>query len=208
MSQNPGHDDPHHDPSAPRHDADARQHEGGFQAAPSYDAHDGAHGGAPAGAVAKPQSVGLAQKLMYAGGVISLIGGVVALATPEDQLRSAIESQLEASGQPVDAAMVDAAVSTAPIFGLIWAVVVAAIWFALGFFNGKGKGWARIVATVLGVLNVVTTLIGLLGTSMMPGSAAGGTINTILSLLNAVLAAVIVFLLWKKESTAYFKGTR
>ncbi|KUG55667.1 hypothetical protein AVL62_05030 [Serinicoccus chungangensis] len=200
MSQNPGHEDPHHDPNAP-------QHEGGYQAAPSYDTH-GAHGGAPAGAVAKPQPVGLAEKLMYAGGALSLISGVLALATPEDQLRAAVESQLEASGQPVDPAVVDATVSGAPIIGLISGIVVAAIWFLLGFFNGKGKSWARIVATILGVINVVTTLIGLLGTSMMPGSAAGGTINTILSLLGAVLAAVIVFLLWRKESTAYFKSTR
>lgn len=198
MSQNPGHQDPYNqDPNAPQQD-------GGYQSAPSYDAA----GHAPAGTVAKPQPVSLAEKLMYAGGALSLISGVLALTTPEDQLREAIENQLEASGQPVDPAIVDASVASAPILALVTAVITALVWFLLGFFNGKGKGWARIVATILGVLNVVMTLIGFLGMSMMPGAAAGGTLNLVMSILSAVLAAVIVFLLWKKESTAYFKATR
>ena len=97
-------------------------------------------------------------------------------------------------------------------FGLASAVVVgiitAAVWFLLGFFLGKGKNWARIVATVLGVLNVVLFLVGLLGLGMMPGAAVGGGITLVLNAVSAALAAAIVFLIWKKESTAYFKGTR
>ena len=197
MSQHPGHEDPHHDPNAP-------QHEGGYEAAPSYDAH----GGAPAAAVAKPQPVGLAEKLTYAGGVIALIGVVLSLFTPRDAMRDTIQQSLENAGQTATPEAIDQAMQ----FGLASAVVVgiitAAVWFLLGFFLGKGKNWARIVATVLGVLNVVIFLVSLLGVGMMPGAAAGGGIALILNVISAALAAAIVFLIWKKESTAYFKATR
>lgn len=206
MSQNPGHDpnqpDPyHHDPDAPQ-----PERTGGYQAAPS--AEGPGYGAAPAQAVAKPQPVGLAQKLMYAGGVLSLVSGLLVLFSDEEALRQQMQEEMEAAGQAADPAMVDAAVTGAMWGGPIFGIVVAAIWFLLAVFNGKGKGWARIIATILGALNVVGTLISLAGVGGMPGMASGGGLNLVLSLLSAAIAAAVVFLLWRKESSAYFAATR
>ncbi|MFK5691250.1 hypothetical protein ACI3EY_16455 [Ornithinimicrobium sp. LYQ92] len=206
MTQNPGQDpnqpDPyHHDPDAPQ-----PERTGGYQAAPS--AEGSGYGAAPAQAVAKPQPVGLAQKLMYAGGVLSLVSGLTVLFSDEETLRQQMQEEMESAGQTVDPAMVDAAVMGAMWGGPIFGVIVAAIWFLLAVFNGKGKGWARIVATVLGALNIVGTLISLAGVGGMPGMGSGGALNLVLSLLSAAIAAAVIFLLWRKESSAYFAATR
>ncbi|WP_066637606.1 hypothetical protein [Serinicoccus hydrothermalis] len=196
MSQNPGHEDPHHDPNAP-------QHEGGYQAAPSYDAH----GGAPAGAVAKPQPVGLAEKLMYAGGVVSLVTGIVGFFESEDSIRDRLSQASEAMGGSMTPEMIDQQVALTPISALVTGLIAAVLWFLIGRFCGKGKGWARIVATVLAVLNLISFVFGLLGSSIIPG-ASGGTFVLLLNAVSAIIAAAVLFFLWKKESTAYFKSTR
>ncbi|WP_298889019.1 hypothetical protein [uncultured Serinicoccus sp.] len=220
MSQNPGHEDPHHDPNAPHHEAGAQQHdpnaphgegaaprhEGGYQAAPSYDTH-GAHDGAPAGAVAKPQPVGLAEKLMYAGGVVSLVTGLVGFFESEDSIRDRLNQASDAMGTSMTPEMIDQQVAVAPASALVSGLIAALLWFLVGRFCGKGKGWARIVATVLAVLNVISFVVGLLGSSMIPG-AGGGTVVMLLNAVSAIIAAVVLFFLWKKESTAYFKATR
>lgn len=196
MSQNSGHEDPHHDPNAP-------QHEGGYEAAPSYDAH----GGAPAGAVAKPQPVGLAEKLMYAGGVVSLVTGIVGFFESEDSIRDRLSQASEAMGGSMTPEMIDQQVALTPISALVTGLIAAMLWFLIGRFCGKGKGWARIVATVLAVLNLISFVFGLLGSSIIPG-ASGGTFVLLLNAVSAIIAAAVLFFLWKKESTAYFKGTR
>ena len=196
MSQNPGHEDPHHDPNAP-------QHEGGYEAAPSYDAH----GGAPAGAVATPQPVGLAEKLMYAGGVVSLVTGIVGFFESEDSIRDRLSQASEAMGGSMTPEMIDQQVALTPISALVTGLIAAVLWFLIGRFCGKGKGWARIVATVLAVLNLISFVFGLLGSSIIPG-ASGGTFVLLLNAVSAIIAAAVLFFLWKKESTAYFKSTR
>lgn len=211
MTQNPGSQDPYqHDPNAPRQEPQGGDYgsQGGYQPAPGYGSAPGYDGGAPAAPVAKPSSVGLAEKLTYAGGVLTLIGAVMSLFTNTDEVREQVREQLEAAGQSVSPEAVDQAMQFGTITALIFGVVAAAIWFLVGFFLGKGKGWARIVATILGVINVLLTIFGLLGTSMMPGASTGGGLSMVLNILSGVLAAAIVFLIWKKESSAYFQATR
>ncbi|WP_151524764.1 hypothetical protein [Serinicoccus kebangsaanensis] len=197
MTQNPGQDPYNHDPNAP-------QPEGGYQSAPSYDTG----GAAPSAPVAKPGPVGLAEKLMYAGGAISLIGALLSLTGNQDAVRQQVQEQLESMGQEATPEAVDSAVALGTTFGLVFGVIFAGLWFLIGFFNGKGKGWARIVATILGALNVISFVVGLAGTSMMPGATGGGALNLIVSLISAAIAAAVIFLLWRKESSAYFASTR
>jgi hypothetical protein len=63
--------------------------------------------------------------------------------------------------------------------------------------NGQGRSWARVVATVLGAFNV----LGTLGSFTQPG-ATGVTVT--ISIVNMVLAIVILVLLWRKESSSYY----
>ncbi len=71
------------------------------------------------------------------------------------------------------------------------------LWLWMAWKNGQGRGWARIVATVLGGLNVVMTLF-----SVASGNATA--LAMVLGLVNLVLAVAILVLLWKKESSAFY----
>lgn len=163
--------------------------------------------GAPAPAAAKPGSVSLAEKLMYGGAALTLISGLLGLFGDQDELRESTRDALEASGQAFDDASLDAALQLGLIMGVVLAVVGAALWALMGWLNGKGIGWARIVATVLGVLGVLTTISGLFGAALYAGASAGA-LSMVLSILIGVIALVVVVLLWRPDSSAFFAARR
>lgn len=160
--------------------------------------------GAPAPTTAKPGSVSLAEKLMYGGAALTLVSGLTSLFTDEDALRESTRESLEATGQAVDDATLDAALQLGMITGIIFAVVGAAVWALMGWLNGKGIGWARIVATILGVLGVLITVVGLFGSALVPGAAAGGALSMVLSVLTGLIALAVVILLWRPDASAFF----
>lgn len=165
--------------------------------------------GAPAPTAAKPGSVSLAEKLMYAGAAVTLIGGLLSLFTDQDALRESARDSLEAAGQAVDDASLDAYLQLGMVTGIIFAVIGAALWALMGWLNGKGIGWARIVATILGILGVLVTIFGLVGTAILPGTVAtGGALSMVLSVLIGVIALAVVVLLWRPDASAFFAARK
>jgi hypothetical protein len=81
--------------------------------------------------------------------------------------------------------------AVAVIIGLI----SVGLWVWMAVMNRKGRSWARIVATVLGGLNIVFTVIGL---------TQDVGIGTIVNIVTIVLAAAILWLLYRPESSAYY----
>ncbi len=63
--------------------------------------------------------------------------------------------------------------------------------------NGQGRPWARIVATVLGGLNLLSTL-----SAVSLGNVTGASIAV--SVVGLVIALVILSLLWRKESSEFY----
>lgn len=150
----------------------------------------------PAAPVEQPSSIRTAVLLMRVGAVVSLLSLVGTLITL-GSLKSQIRDQLVASDQQVTDSMVDAAYGVAIVGSIVVGLIGAGLWLWMAWKNGQGRGWARIVASVLGGLNVVTTLF-----SVASGNAT--TLSLVLSLVNLVLAVVILVLLWKKESSAFY----
>jgi len=76
-------------------------------------------------------------------------------------------------------------------------VVGIALWLWMARANGQGKNWARILSSVLFGL----TTLDLIGVFSQP--------KTILGLIFPVLTWLVglgaVWLLWRKESSAFFK---
>ncbi|WP_028047267.1 hypothetical protein [Cellulomonas sp. URHE0023] len=142
--------------------------------------------------VERPSSVTRAVQLMYAGAALSLIGIVVAWAT-KNQLRDTL-AESSPSLTPAD---VDTAVTIALVSATVVGLIAVGLWLWMAAANGAGKSWARIVATVLGGLGVVSTLFSL-------RSATGTSIA--LNLLSLVLAVAILVLLWLPASSAYFRA--
>lgn len=158
---------------------------------------------------AKPGSVALAEKLMYGGAALTLISGLLGLFTDQDAVRDSVRESLEAAGQATDKASIDAALQLGTITGVIFAVIGAALWALMGWLNGKGIGWARIVATILGVLGVLVTIFGLVGSAILPGAVAtGGALSMVLSVLIGIVALAVVVLLWRPDASAFFAARR
>jgi sorbitol-specific phosphotransferase system component IIBC len=145
----------------------------------------------PAAAQATPPPPLLtAVRLMYVGAALSAIFLIIGLAQA-DSLRDQIaDDQPELSADELDAAV---AIGTA--FAVIIGLISVGLWIWMAVMNRKGRSWARVVATVLGGLNIVFTLIGL---------TQNTGIGTIVNLISIVLAAAILWLLYRPESSAYY----
>ncbi|HJU96950.1 MAG TPA: hypothetical protein VJ644_03155 [Jiangellaceae bacterium] len=131
-----------------------------------------------------------AVRLMYVGAALAAVFLIIGL-TQADSLRDQIaDDQPELSADELDAAV---AIGTA--FAVIIGLISVGLWIWMAVMNRKGRTWARVVATVLGGLNIVFTLIGL---------TQNTGIGTIVNLISIVLAAAILWLLYRPESSAYY----
>jgi hypothetical protein len=141
-----------------------------------------------------PPSILTAVKLMYAGAALAAISFVVSLMTQGSVREAALERDPDLTESQLD---------TIVAFGIAFAIIIGLIgvllWVWMAETNRRGKSWARIVATVLGGLNILLTLIGLT-TRQYSG------IVLVFSVVSAALAVVILYLLYRPDSNAYFEA--
>ena len=149
----------------------------------------------PAEPVSQPASIALAVKLMYAGAALSLVS-LLTTAFMRDTIRESIEKSNRTATNPLTASQIDAAVGVAVVFSVVVGLIAVGLWIWMAFANGAGKKWARIVATVLFGLSVVSTLGGLINHPP--------ALSLIVGLLTLVLGGYIVFLLFRPESSQYY----
>ena len=109
-----------------------------------------------AASVERPSSVTLAAQLKHAGAALSLLGIVVTWAT-----KSQLTDQIEASSPTLTPDQVESAVTISLWAGIVVGLVAVGLWLWMAAANGAGKSWARVVATVLGALSVLSTLFSL-----------------------------------------------
>jgi hypothetical protein len=142
-----------------------------------------------------PDSVLTAVKLMYAGAVVSALSLIIGLATI-GSFRSAIRRAYpNYTPSQVHTAEVGA-VTVIVIFGLIG----IGVWLWMAWANKKGANWARITASVLFLLDTL---------SLLAGFARPEPLGTrLLSLLIWLIGLGAIILLWRSDSTAYFKAPR
>jgi hypothetical protein len=171
----------------------------GSHGSPDPWADPGTIGPAPGGplppedhAASPPPSVRLAVRLMWVGAAISLIGIVVMFL-----LRDELRDQIEEAEPTLTADQVDTSVAVGlTVMGLV-GVVIVALWIWMATANGQGKAWARTVATVLGVLNVLFTLLSFVGGQFTP-------LGALLNLLNIALAVVILVMLYRPDANRFY----
>lgn len=146
----------------------------------------------PAAAPAPPPPLLTAVRLMYVGAALSatfLVLGLVLAGSLRDQI---------ADEQPdLSATELDAAVAISTVFAVVIGLISVGLWIWMAVMNRRGRSWARVVATVLGGLNILFTLISIAVTQ-------NTGIGTIVNLISLVLAAAILWLLYRPESSAYY----
>lgn len=108
-----------------------------------------------------------------------------------------IRDEIRESDSSLTADELDTAVAVGLTFATIVGLVAIGLWLWMASANGRGKAWARTVATVLGGLNLLFTLIGM---------AAGQltTLGVIVSIITIVLAVTILVLLYRPDSSRYY----
>jgi len=137
--------------------------------------------------------VSVAVKLMWAGAALTGLSVVLGL-TQTEGIREELSTQQLPTGTTLDAAVTAAIVAT-----IVVGVITAALWVLMAIMNRRGKTWARIVATVLGALNILVNLLALGG--------AGGvrpSISLVSGVVSVLLAAVVIVLLWRPESSRWY----
>jgi hypothetical protein len=172
---------------------------------PEPDQPYGSYPTAPAGghgapsAPPQPSSIALAVKLMWAGAVLSLLSLLYSFTT-FGGLKDDLREQLMEDDPTVSQSTIDVAYAVGITFAVVFGLLGALLWAWMAWKNGQGRGWARVVATVLAALNLLGVLFSLATASTEPLAA-------VVSVITLVLAIVILVLLWRKESSAFYEAT-
>jgi hypothetical protein len=141
-----------------------------------------------------PKSILNAVRLMYVGAALSLLSLLFTLTD-----RDAIREELERTGDYTPDE-IDSLAGTAIAFAAIIGLLGVALWLWMAAKNKQGRSWARVVATVLAGLNILITVSNL----AVAGTAGGTGIGLVVSLVMVVLAAAILWFLYRPESSQYY----
>jgi hypothetical protein len=139
-----------------------------------------------------PPSVVNAVKLMYAGAAVSTVSLIISLADI-----GGTKTAIRKARPNLTATQVNQLNTFIISLAIVSGVVGIALWLWMSRANGQGKSWARIVSTVLFCLATLD-LVGVFGE---PKTAIG----LIFPVLTWLVGLGAVFLLWRPESSAFFK---
>ena len=141
---------------------------------------------------AAPPSVVNAVKLMYAGAAVSTVSLVISLVDI-----SGTKAAIRKARPTLTAAQVNQLNTFIITLAIVSGVIGIALWLWMAKANGQGRNWARILSSVLfglatldmfGVLSQPKTLLGL-----------------VFPVLTWLIGLGAVILLWRRDSTAFFK---
>jgi hypothetical protein len=145
-------------------------------------------------APSRPATIATAVKLMYVGAALTAIGMLLTFLQVD-----AIRDSIEDSDSSLSDSEVDSLVAGSIAFIVVVSLITIGLWLWMASANGNGRSWARIVATVLGGLNILWTLLGFVGGNLTP-------LSLVVSLINLALAGYILYLLWRPESTHFYEA--
>ncbi|MDX6692184.1 MAG: hypothetical protein QOG15_3641 [Solirubrobacteraceae bacterium] len=151
-----------------------------------------------------PASARAAIRLTWAGAGLSVTGILMVLLQ-----KDAIRHQAEARG----VYDVDGLVNLVLIVGVVFGLVGTGLWVWMAIMNGKGRPWARIVATVFGGLYIAAQLITYIAAGVGVGYGAnvdGEPVNAALQITLGVctlaVATLIIVLMWQSSSSAWYEA--
>jgi hypothetical protein len=145
-----------------------------------------------------PPPLRLAVRLMYTGAVLTVVGMLIGLAQMDE-----LKNQMAEDDPSLSEAEIDSIASGATVFGVFIALLTAGLWIWMAIMNGKGRSWARVVGTVFGAIASVLVVFSLTLTLAADVNREPPA-NTIMSVVNLALAVVIIILMFRPESSAYY----
>ena len=142
-----------------------------------------------------PQSVSRAVQIMYVGAAASIIGIVIDMTT----LSSTKAEIIKRSPNLTPTQVTNAEHFAVGLF-IVSGLIGAALWLWMAQSCKAGKGWARIVSSVLFGIETISVLAG------AAAVASGGAVR-IFGIIVWLIGLAAIILLWQRPSTQYFKGT-
>lgn len=131
---------------------------------------------------------------------LNLVTTAIAFATIGDTVDKAVADAARTAPAGADQAAIEAAARGGVYGALVGSLVFTLFVAFLAVRANGGAGWARIVLTVAGVVNV---LLGLSALAVV-GVAANGALVGSLGLLALLLQLAGLVLLWLRPSSAFF----
>jgi hypothetical protein len=141
-----------------------------------------------------PPSVLNAVKVMYVGAAASLLGIIIDILTV-----SATKTAIEKRSPHMSASQINSSQHVLVAGFIAGGVIAAVVWIVLARASKSAHNWARITGTALFALSTVDTIVGLTAPIAVPVKIWGGLVW--------LVALTAVVFLWRRSSTAYFKGT-
>ena len=139
-----------------------------------------------------PPSVLNAVKLMYVGAAISTVSLIISLIDI-----TGTKAAIRKARPSLTAAQVNQLNTFIITLAIVSGVVGIALWLWMARANSQGRNWARILSTVLFGL----ATLDLFGVLSQPKTVLG----LVFPLLTWLVGGGAVFLLWRKDSSEFFK---
>lgn len=140
----------------------------------------------------QPPSMGLAVRLMWLGAALTVVGLFLGL-VQRDEIRDFVADENPTFSEE----RIDEETDALTTRNVVGAIIGVALWFWMAAMNGRGRPWARIVATVLGAINILLSLIPLAAGLLTP-------LGVVMTVIGLALAVTILVLLYKPESSRYY----
>jgi hypothetical protein len=130
--------------------------------------------------------------LMYSGAALSILVLLIDVAT-----KGSLDAAIFRQHPFYTTTQVDADKISFFLFQGLVAVIGCGLWLTMAQANRAGRRWARTVATTLLGTFTLYMLISLAG--------IGSTASKAFDVLTWIIAVVIIVLLWRPESSAFFR---
>lgn len=145
----------------------------------------------------RPPTVSLFVVLMVLGAVVTTVSTIVGFFTIDSALDEALSDPAfqdpALQDSPVD---VESLAQASGRIGLALGWIVSLVlWFTFAWLVSRGHNWARIVATVLGGINLLTTV---------PSLFLSGSVDIALQLATILICIVGIVVLWLPQTNRWF----
>jgi hypothetical protein len=134
---------------------------------------------------------------MYVGAAASLISIIVDMTT-----LSATKSAIKTHSPNLTSTQINDAEHLAIGLFIASGLIGAALWIWMAQSNRAGKGWARIVSSVLFGIETLSLLGSVAGSS----TVSGGAPTRIYGILVWLIGLAAIMLLWRRSSSDYFRS--
>ena len=94
--------------------------------------------------------------------------------------------------------------TTGIIYSVLITLILAAVWVLMARMNQRGRSWARITSTALFVLWSIETYATIGGA----GGSGLAIVDAILVLVTWLIGLGALFMLWRRESSDFFRVER